>query len=128
MIKAVVAAAVKGVGVDAAEVADTGQGHVEQAVQELPHAVAAQGDLRADGHAFAQLEVCDALLGLADDGLLARDLHQVGEDRVHDLRIIAGFAAADVDHDFIQLRDLHHAFVVEFLHQSGSNFLGVGFL
>ena len=47
----IVAAAVEGVSGDAAEVADAGQGHVEQAVQELPHLVAAQGDLRTDGHA-----------------------------------------------------------------------------
>ena len=41
--EAVVASAVEGVGVDTAEVADTGQRHVEQTVQELPHSVADAG-------------------------------------------------------------------------------------
>ena len=57
----VVAAAVKGVGVDAAEVADTGQCHIEQSVQEFPHLIAAQGDLDADMLAFTDFEVRDGL-------------------------------------------------------------------
>jgi hypothetical protein len=40
----------------AAEVADAGQRDGEQPVEEVPHAVAAQGHLRADRHALAQLE------------------------------------------------------------------------
>src|SRR3954471_940873 len=39
-----------------AEVTDAGQGRREQAVQELPHAVAAQRGVRADRLALAQLE------------------------------------------------------------------------
>ena len=39
----VVAPAVKGVGADALEVTDAGQGHVKEAVQELPHLLAAEG-------------------------------------------------------------------------------------
>src|SRR4051794_29494193 len=44
----VVAVAVELLGVEATEVADTRQGERQQAVEELPHAVAAKGDLRAD--------------------------------------------------------------------------------
>ena len=73
----IVAAAVEGVGADAAEVADTGQSHVEQTIQELPHLVAPQGDLGADGHALTQLEVSHGLLGDGDDGLLAGNLGQI---------------------------------------------------
>src|SRR3954468_24448986 len=55
----VVAVAVELLVVEAAEVTDTGQGEGQQAVEELPHAVAAEGDLRADRHALAQLELGD---------------------------------------------------------------------
>ena len=44
----IVAAAVESVGADAAEVADTGKRNVEQTIEEFPHLVAAEGDLRAD--------------------------------------------------------------------------------
>src|SRR5258705_2735313 len=51
----------------AAEVADTREDDREQAVGELPHAVAAQRHRAADRHALAQLEARDRLLRLADD-------------------------------------------------------------
>src|SRR3712207_3157152 len=69
----VVAVAVELLGVQAAEVADTGQGQRQQPVQELPHPVAAEGDLRADRHALAQLELRDGLAGPDDGRLLAGD-------------------------------------------------------
>ena len=58
-----VAAAVEAIGRDTAEVADTGDRHSGEAVEELPHAVAAQGDLGADRHAGAQAEGRDGLAG-----------------------------------------------------------------
>ena len=83
----------KAVAVDAAEVADTGQRDIEEAVDELVHTLTAQGDLCADGHALAQLEVCNALAGLADDSLLAGDLAQVGDDGVDDLGVLLGLTS-----------------------------------
>ena len=67
----------KTVAVDAAEVADTGQCDVEETIDELVHTLTTQGDLAADGSALAQLEVSNALLGTADDCLLASDLAQI---------------------------------------------------
>src|SRR6516165_10463102 len=67
----VVSVPVEGTGGEAAEVADAGDGQAEQAVEELPGAVAAQRGLDADGLAFAQLESGDGLLGASDDRLLA---------------------------------------------------------
>src|SRR5699024_5290572 len=58
---------------ESTEVADTWQGHGQQTVQELPHAVAAEGDLRADRHAFTELEVGDGLLRTAKLWLLTGD-------------------------------------------------------
>src|SRR5690606_19062500 len=56
-----------------AEVADAGKSERDQSVQELPRAVTTEGDVRADGLAFAQLELSDRLLRLGDDGLLTGD-------------------------------------------------------
>src|SRR6185312_587421 len=58
----VVAAAVEALRRDAAEIADAGQRDGNQPVEELPHALAAQGDHRADRHALPDLELCDRLL------------------------------------------------------------------
>src|SRR5215217_4855175 len=71
-----VAVAVEGPGVQATEVADAGQHDRDQPVQELPHAVAAQGDLGPDRLALADR--------LADDHVdhdleRPRDLHDVAE-------------------------------------------------
>src|SRR5699024_10216428 len=124
----VVAAAVEGVAVDAAEVAHTGQRNVEQAVDKLVHTLTAQGDLGADGHALAQLEVRNALLGLANDGLLAGDLAQVLDDGVDDLGVLFGFAGGNIDDDLIQLGDLHDALVAELLVQGRSDLVDILFL
>src|SRR5699024_10179708 len=93
----VVAAAVEGVAVDAAEVTHAGQRDVEQAIHELVHTLTTQGDLSADGHALAQLEVCNALLGLADNSLLAGDQAQVSDDGVDNLGVLFGFAGGNID-------------------------------
>ena len=100
--EAVVAAAVEGVGGDAAEVADTGQGHVEEPVEELPHAVVTESDLHADVHALAELEVRDGLLGDGGDGLLAGDGSDVLDDGVQGLGVVLAVAAADGDDDLVE--------------------------
>ena len=66
--------AVEGVGVDSAEVADSGKGHREKTVDKLIHFFAAKGDLCADVHALTELEVSDRFFSLADHGTLAGDL------------------------------------------------------
>ena len=123
----VVAAAVEGIGVDAAEVTDTGQRHAEQTVQELVHLIAAEGDLHADGLAFTHLEVSHALAGLAGDGLLAGDGGDVLADGFDFLGVVLAFAAADVHDDLVQLGDLHNALVAELLVQSGSDLSDISF-
>src|SRR3954470_1216583 len=86
----VVAVAVELLGVQATEVADTGQGQAQQPVQELPHAVAAKGDLRADRHALAQLELRDGLAGPDDGRLLTGDRGEVADGAVHQLCFATG--------------------------------------
>ncbi len=103
------------------EVTDAGRATIEQPVQELIHSVAAESDLYADGHALTELEVCDGLSCLADDGLLAGDAARSPDNGVNDLGVVSCLAAAHVDDDFIELRDLHDALVAELLHQSRSD-------
>src|SRR3954470_2431912 len=85
--EAEVAAAVERARVDAAEVTDAGNRDRDQAIEKLPHALAAQRHLRADGEVLAHLERSDRLLRHADLGLLARDLGEVGDRGVHDLAV-----------------------------------------
>ena len=66
--QAVVAVAVEGVGVQAAEVADARQGQRNQPVQELVHPRPAERHLAADVHALAQAEGGDALAALQRTG------------------------------------------------------------
>ena len=69
----VVAVLVEPVRVQAAEVLHAGDRQRDHAVEELVHPRAAERDLQAGLLPFADLEVRDALLGLAADGLLAGD-------------------------------------------------------
>src|SRR5699024_10846272 len=118
----IVAAAVERVAVDAAEVADTGKRYVEQAVQELPHTVAAQGNLDADRHALTELEVRNRLAGVGDNRLLAGNHGDIADNGLDNLGVAVGLlAAADVDNDLVNRRDLHRALVLELLHQSRRN-------
>src|SRR5262249_37335715 len=64
--QAEVAAPVEAVRVDAPEVADPRERDRREAVVELPHPGAPEGDLAADGHALAQLELGDGAARLGD--------------------------------------------------------------
>src|SRR6202020_546586 len=91
----VVAAAVEGAGRDAAEIADAGQRGADQALEELIHDRAAEGDLGADLLPLAELEVGDALGRDGLDRLLAGDhAHLVEGVLEGDLGIDAGADAA----------------------------------
>ena len=99
----IVAAAVKGVGVDTTEVTNAGQSHAEQTIQELIHLLAAQGNLNADGFAFTQLEVSNGLASLADHSLLAGDDAQILYDSFQLLGVVLALTAADIDDNLVQL-------------------------
>src|SRR5262245_30128517 len=105
--QAVVATAIEGTRVDAAEVANTRDRDRDQTIEELPHTLAAQRHLRSDGEVLAHLERSDRLLRQAEDGLLARDLREVVDRRVHDLAVRHGLAHAHIHRDLGDLGDLH---------------------
>src|SRR5690606_9269489 len=73
----VVAAAVEALAIQATEIADARQRDVDQAIHELVHAVAAQGDLAANRPAIADLEAGNRDTSLGHDGLLTGDLGHV---------------------------------------------------
>src|SRR4051812_24531111 len=98
---------------EAAEVADPGQGQRQQAVEELPHAVAAQRGVCADRHPLAQLELRDGLAGLGDQRLLAGDRGEVLDGALDQLGVASGLAHTHVDHDLDQAGDLHRVGDVE---------------
>src|SRR6185312_12321100 len=75
--EAEVAAAVERARVDAAEVTDAGDRDRHEAIEELPHAFAAQRHHRADRQVLANLERRDRLLRHAQLGLPARDLGEI---------------------------------------------------
>ncbi len=86
-----------------------------EALEELPHAVAAERDLGADRLALAELEAGDRLAGLGDDRLLAGDQREVGDGALEQRRLLGGPADAHVDDDLGERRDLHHVGQLELL-------------
>src|SRR3954451_10892233 len=113
---------------EAAEVADPGQGQRQQAVEELPHAVAAQRGVCADRHPLAQLELRDGLAGLGDQRLLAGDRGEVLDGALDQLGVASGLAHAHVDHDLDQAGHLHRVGDVELRPQGGDDLVAVALL
>src|SRR5665648_1017489 len=106
----VVAAAVELSRRQTAEVADPRKGQGDQPVDELPHPVAAQGRVRADRHALAQLELGDGLAGLRH------------------LRLLTGDRGQILHRDLDQPRDLVDVAVGELLAERRHDLLGVAHL
>src|SRR5207244_5381254 len=101
----------------ALEVAHARQRDAHQAVEELVHAVLAQGDHAPDGLVLAQLEVGDALARAGHHGLLAGDRHHLLLGLLDQLVVVDRLAEAHVDDDLLHLRDLHGVLVPEVFHQ-----------
>src|SRR5262249_35934285 len=107
----VVAAPVKALGRQPAEIAHARQCDVDQAVDELVHARLAQRHLAADRWAVTHLERGDRFPGLGDHRLLAGDEPEVGGRRLDLLAVVDAFADAHVDDDLLQHRHLHAVLV-----------------
>src|SRR5699024_11185219 len=107
------------------EVADAGQSEAQRAVQELPHAPPAQGDVRADRLALAQLELGDGLARPVHRRLLAGDVGQVADGPVDHLGVACGIAHTHVHHYLDQAGHLVDVLVVELLPQGGQDLLAV---
>src|SRR5690606_9416205 len=121
----VVASPVELARVQPAEVPDPRQRDRQQPVQELPHPVAAPGDLGADRHPRPELELGDGLLRPADLRLLAGDGGQVADRAIDHLGVPGGFPDSHVYHDLDQPWYLHGVAVAELLPQRGHDLLAV---
>src|ERR1700751_438668 len=124
----VIAAAIEGVGRQSAEVAHARQHHIAEPVEKFVHFLATQRDRAADGHAFADLEIRNGLLGAGDDGLLTGDLTKLDGGRVQQLDVLAGFAETDIDGDLLELGHRHDVLPAKALHQRRRGFLAVFFV
>src|ERR1700759_1246746 len=112
----------------AAEVADPGQRDRQQPVEELPHPVAAQRTVRADGHALAQLELGHGLLGPGHGRPLPGDGRQVADRALDQLRVPGGLADTHVHDDLDQAGDLHHVGETELVPERGRDLGAVALL
>src|SRR5580704_17769776 len=119
----VIPAAIERLRGNSLKVTHTRQYDVDQPVEKFIHAIAAQSNHRADCLAFAHLEGRDGFLGPRHHRLLAGNLAQFIHRRIENLRVLRGFAHTHVDHNLVQMRHCHGILQIEFLHQSGSNFL-----
>src|SRR5262249_50775882 len=113
---------------DALEVADPGEGNVDQPVHELVHPVVAEGDRRADGLPLAELEVGDALPGPGDHRTLAGDGPQLIHRRLQQLVVGQGLAQPHVDDDLLQAGNLVGILEAELLHQGWDALLAIAHL
>src|SRR5262245_12908424 len=107
----------------AAEVAHAGQGHAHQAVEELVHPRPAEGDLGADRHTLAQLEVGDRLLGARHQGPLSGDGLEIRGGEIESLGVLAPLAHPHAHHDLVQARHLPGVLVPPFLHEGRTHAL-----
>src|SRR5690606_23870207 len=121
----VVSAAVEGRALHAEEVADPRQGHVDEAVKEFVHPVAAQRDLGPERHFLADAEAGDRLLGLGDHGLLTGDERQLLGGLLDLLGVLDGLADAHVENDLLKFRDLHVVLVSELFLERGPDLGGI---
>src|SRR3954453_18195399 len=121
-----VAAAVHRARVQPAEVADARERDRDKAVEELPHAGAAQRYARADGHALAELEAGDRPACEAHLRALTGDRGQLLDRAVELLRVGLRLADAHVERDLLQPRDLHRRGEAQLVLQARPDLLLVG--
>src|SRR5690606_6385831 len=104
-----------------AEITGPWQRYSDQPIEELEHAIPAQGDTRSNRHALPKLEVADVLLRNGGHGLLACDHAHFGNSGLHDLLIAYCITQPLVEADLLKAGDLHGALVPELLHELGSH-------
>lgn len=118
----VIASAVEGIAVDASEVADARESDIHELIEEIIHTGAAQSDFAADSHTLTEFPSGEGFPGASDDRFLPCDSGKVGDGGFKDFGITDGVAASHIEHDFINLGNLHDVFIVELLHHSGDDF------
>src|SRR5690554_5592528 len=123
--ESVVSVAVELLVAQTAEVTDTRKRERDQAVEELPGAVAAKRDVCTDRLALAQLELRDRLACGGDLRLLAGDRGEVLDRAVDDLAIASCLADTRVHDDLHDAGHLVHVRELEVLLQLCRNLVTV---
>src|SRR5207244_4728361 len=108
---------IEGPRAQAAEVAKAWDRYGDEAVKKFPHPRAAQSNSRPDLLALPQSEIGDRLLRFFANGLLTGDRRQFFDYLVEHLRLLDGFADADVEDDLLQRRYLVRIREAELLHE-----------
>src|ERR1017187_4504279 len=121
----VVPVAVEALRIDAAKVANTGQGDADEPIEELVHAPAAQSHAGADLVALPQAKRADGDARLGDLAALAGDARQVLGGLLHAVLVLQRLADAHVDDDLLQLRQTQDVLPPELLLKRRDDFLRV---
>jgi hypothetical protein len=79
----------------------------DEPLEKLVHALAPEGHLATDRHAFAQLEGRDGPLRLSDQRFLTGDVGQLLDCHIEELGVPRRFADADVAGHLFDPRHLH---------------------
>src|SRR5258706_9774855 len=111
----VVAAPIERAAGRAPEVADAREREHREALEEVPHALAAERDLQADRVAGSDLELRDRAPGALDDRLLPGDLREIARGGVDRLGVRQRLADADVHDDLVDAWYLVRIGVLELL-------------
>jgi len=113
----VVAVAVEAFGIDAAEVPDPGQGHVDESIEEFVHTPAPQSHPTADFIPGTEAEAADRFAGLGDLRSLSGNEGQMLHRLLEAFFVLEGFAYPHVDDNFFQPRQTQDILAAEFLAQ-----------
>src|SRR5450830_687724 len=124
----VVTTTIKCTAVHTTEIAYARQSHGNEAIQELVHASAAQGDHRTDRVTFTDFEACDRFAGLGGHWLLAGDLGQVSNCVLENFFIRDSLTNTHVQGDLGQAWNFHYRLVTKLAGQVGNDFFFIEFL
>ena len=121
----IVPVAVKGLVGKTAEVANVRSRNIDEAVQEFPHAGAAQRYAGSQRFAFTYLEVGHALAGIGDGGLLSGDFGDFINGIFHGLLAVRVLAHAGGDNNLLQAGNLMHVLVCMLRLKAGNDLFTV---
>src|SRR5471030_549834 len=124
----VVTTTIERTAIDTTEIANARQSHGNEAIQELVHASAAQGDHGTDRVAFTDFETRDSFARLGGHWLLASNLSQVADSVFEDFLVRDSLTNTHVQGDLGQTWNFHHRLVTEFRGQVGDDFFFIEFL
>src|ERR1035437_3156891 len=124
----IVPAPVERLSAAAGEVSAARQRKPGESLEEVPHAVAPEGDPGTDRVTGPKAELRDGALRLRRDRLLAGDGRQVSDGRIDRLGVGKSLTQADVNHDLADTRDLHGVRIAELLLQGRHGFFLVSLM